>query len=431
MKLFPHQESALARTQGRNRVAYYHDMGLGKTFTGSEKMMQLGADVNLIICQKSKINDWVNHFREHYVWKTGGHIFNLTDKHDFEDFFDRVYDLGMIIGIINYELAWRRPELLKLQDFTLMLDESSLIQNSKAKQTKFILKLKPANVILLSGSPVSGKYENLYSQIKLLGWDISESTYNKQYINWTTMNFGSHMVRMVDKKNPYKNVDRLKEKLRENGCDFLKTEECFDLPEQTFITIDVPTSKEYKKFMRDSIVTVDGDELVGDSTLVKRLYARQLCGAYNKEKLQAFKALVESTNDRLIVFYTYTKELVEMLAIVNDMGRPHSIVNGKTKDLTAYEEHDDSITFVQYQAGAKGLNLQKANKMIYFTLTDSVENWMQSAKRINRIGQTRPCFYYILKCKGSVEEKIHEALERGEDFVWDLFDEEISQRKPC
>ena len=29
MKLFPHQSEALERTKGFDRVAYYHDMGLG------------------------------------------------------------------------------------------------------------------------------------------------------------------------------------------------------------------------------------------------------------------------------------------------------------------------------------------------------------------------------------------------------------------
>lgn len=29
MKLFPHQSDALERTKGFDRVAYYHDMGLG------------------------------------------------------------------------------------------------------------------------------------------------------------------------------------------------------------------------------------------------------------------------------------------------------------------------------------------------------------------------------------------------------------------
>ena len=38
IKLFEHQEKALEQTEQFNRVAYYLDMGLGKTFVGSEKL---------------------------------------------------------------------------------------------------------------------------------------------------------------------------------------------------------------------------------------------------------------------------------------------------------------------------------------------------------------------------------------------------------
>ena len=431
MQLFEHQKQALELTEGQNRVAYYLDMGLGKTFVGSEKMVGLNTDINLIICQKSKINDWIGHFQTYYDEHPHLYaIYDLTDKKQFVKFFEHMEDAEnsdgldprQFIGVINYELAWRRKELLKLENFTLMLDESSLIQNRKAKQSKFILQLNPSNVILLSGTPTSGKYENLWTQIHLLGWDISEKVYNNQYINWKKVNFGGFSQWIVDKKDPYKNVDRLKQKMCEHGAIFMKTEECFDLPDQTFITVDVPVTKEYKKFKKDSIVTVDGVELVGDTTLTKRLYQRMLCGQYNKDKLQAFRELVESTNDRLIVFYNFTAELARMLEVVD---RPVSIVNGQTKDLDAYENEDDSITFVQYQAGAKGLNLQKGNKIIYFTLTDKCEDWMQSQKRVHRIGQEKPCFYYILTCKNSIEEGVYEALQRGVDFTDDLFRKEI------
>ena len=64
--LFKHQEEALQETEHRNRVAYYFDMGLGKTFIGSEKLKQLNTEYNLVICQKSKVRDWVEHFKSHY-----------------------------------------------------------------------------------------------------------------------------------------------------------------------------------------------------------------------------------------------------------------------------------------------------------------------------------------------------------------------------
>ena len=66
IQLYEHQKRALEQTSDRNRCAYYLDMGLGKTFVGSEKMIRLGSEVNLVVCQKSKVKDWVDHFDTYY-----------------------------------------------------------------------------------------------------------------------------------------------------------------------------------------------------------------------------------------------------------------------------------------------------------------------------------------------------------------------------
>ena len=113
--LYPHQQQALDETGGMTHVAYYHDMGLGKTFTGSEKMMQLGARVNLIVCQKSKIDDWLNHIRANYSGKIFA-LYDLTNGVAFHEFLQTalVYDYISVVGIINYDLVWRRKDLLQL-----------------------------------------------------------------------------------------------------------------------------------------------------------------------------------------------------------------------------------------------------------------------------------------------------------------------------
>lgn len=416
--LYKHQIEALEKTEYRNRVAYYLDMGLGKTFVGAEKMSRLGATVNLIVCQKSKIQDWMKHFEDYYAF---ARLYDLTKKKDYEKFIFDVNQKPMcpMIGVINYELAWRRDELLKLKNFTLMLDESSLIQNRTVKKTKFILKLKSENVILLSGTPCSGKYENLWTQAKLLGWDIPVRMYEDHYVNYVKLKVGGQTIRVVDKKNPYKNIERLKSKLRDYGAVFMKTEEVMELPQQNIIDVNVDVSNDYRKFMKHSIVDHQGEILVGDTSLTKRLQARKLCGMYSENKLIAFKDLLESTNDRLIVFYSFKRELEELREITTKLHKSISVVNGATKDLEAYNNEDDSVTFVQYQAGAKGLNLQMANKVIYFSPTESCENYMQSMKRIHRIGQNRPCYYYRMIC--GIEKDIYKALERGEDYTDELF----------
>ena len=67
IQLFPHQQKALDLTATHNRCAYYLDMGLGKTFVGSEKLMGLETRINLVVCQCSKVQDWVEHFQDHYT----------------------------------------------------------------------------------------------------------------------------------------------------------------------------------------------------------------------------------------------------------------------------------------------------------------------------------------------------------------------------
>ena len=400
-------------------------MGLGKTFAGSEKMVQLGAHVNLVVCQKSKIQDWKDHFFQYYIDKmkcdeSGAWCYDLTDSNGIDMMMHSRY--RTIIGIINYDLLWRRPELMKLTDFTLLLDESSLIQTETAKRSKFILKMQPKNVILLSGTPSGGRYEKLWSQMHLLGWSISKKMYWQQFV---VVDYLDMLDRSIPIVTGYKNVERLKRKMAEYGCQFLKTDEVFDLPSQNFQKLRITASKEYRKFRQDKIVRLeDGTELVGDTTLTRMLYERQLCGIYSQEKLKAFADLLESTEDRLIVFYNFTKELEALKAICDASGRPYSVVNGSVKDLSAYDQKNDSVTFLQYQAGAMGLNLQKACRMVFFTLPLSSELYEQAKKRIHRIGQNNHCFYYQLICKGSVEERILKTLEMRKDFTEKLFEKE-------
>lgn len=417
IKLFPHQKKALEQTKDQNRVAYYLDMGLGKTFVGSEKMNELGIRINLVVCQKSKVQDWVNHFCKYYSEEQFEFVIDGTQKASLDFFIRGKYQSA--VCIINYDLIFRRPELTKLKDFTLMLDESSLVQNEMSKRSKFILrKLKPKNVILLSGTPTGGKYEKLWSQCQLLGWNISKSAFWNTYVNYHFDDRNGFPFKVVDS---YKNVERLKRKLREHGAVFMKSEEVFDLPSQIDSKIYVPTTKEYRKFRKDAIVQYNDIEFVGDTTLTKMLYERMLCGFANEDKLIALRDLLNSTDDRVIIFYNFNNELVMIGDLVAKLERPMSIVCGDTKDLSEYEKSENSVTLIQYQAGAMGLNLQKANKIVYFTPPLSSELFEQSKKRIHRIGQERSCFYYYMICRNSIEEKIYRTLAMRKDYTEQLF----------
>ena len=383
--------------------------------------------VNLVVCQKSKIDDWVDHFKTFYPEYM---VLNLTKKTESITFRDVVntkelYDRPDVIGIINYDLIFRRSWILELENFTLLLDESGLISNEQAKRSKFILKLKPESVILLSGTPTAGKYEKLWSQLALLGWNISKKAFWHSYVDteWVEDDEGYKHEVIVG----YKNTDHMMKRLAQFGAVFMKTDEVIDLPEQIEQNIMLEPTKQYKAFCKNHYLMMpDGTELVGDNTLTRMLYQRQLCGQYHDEKIQAFRDLVESTEDRLIVFYNFNQELSKLWKVAIELERPVSFLNGSTKDLNSYELHENSITFIQYQAGAMGGNFQKANKIIYFTLPlgkGSCDLWEQSKKRIHRIGQNKPCFYYYLLVKNSIEIYNLEMLRLGKELTDELFKE--------
>lgn len=419
MGLFAYQQAALDRVEGKRRCAFYHDMGLGKTFTGAEKLMSdRGWHLALVVCQKSKVTDWVDHFSRHYDID----VFDLTMSNDMDDFEQRMDDpYGPdSIGVINYDLLWRRPKLQALECFALMLDESSLLQNSSSKRTKAAMKLagKANELVLLSGTPVDGKYERLWTQLNMLGWRIDKKLFWRQYVeSETTMREGFPITKVTG----YKNEERLVRKMKELGCDFLKTDDVIDLPDQRFISIDVPMSKYYREFAKTKVITAFDREFVGDTVFGDLTAKRQLAAAYSTAKLEAFGDLLDGTGKRLAVFYNFDVELEGLTAELEKRYRPYGVLNGKAHDLSPFFDTDDGVALIQYQSGAMGVNLQQADTCVYFSPPLASSLFEQSKKRIHRVGQDKPCTYYELVSKGTVEEKIYDTLAMRRDYTEKLF----------
>lgn len=408
----------LQQLHDKNKVALYLDMGLGKTFTGSVKATSF-MDPILIVCPKSLVRQWIQHFEDnHQEWAR----YDLTKKKQLEQFISD--DNNRRVGVINYESCWRRPELQKVKGVTLMLDESQAIANNTSKQTKCIMKIDHKNVILLSGTPASNaRYDKLYTQLKLLGLNMNKRSYEDRYCNFFEMDKAGVKFRVLSKTNPYKNVDELKSIMHDLGCVFMKTDEVIELPQQRFIDVHVQTSKYYKTFVKDGYVDCGEYEYISTSPTTDMLYQRQLCNS--KEKLETLKTLLESTEDRVIIFYNFNCELELLQQLVSKLKRPLSFINGKEKSLNCYNNNVDSITLVQYQSGSSGVNLQKANKIIYYSPPVKSDYYEQSKKRIHRIGQDSKCTYWKLVTTNSIEQKIYNTLDLKRDYTEELFKREI------
>lgn len=122
ISLFPHQQEALQETKDFDNIAVYHDMGLGKTFTGSEMMKRFGCKVNLIVCQKSKVQDWVEHFTDNYQMQ----VFDLTNVVYKKDGDDSIYyeNFGFIpfFRLDNNKKQWSGLKPIKdlIDDYDIM-----------------------------------------------------------------------------------------------------------------------------------------------------------------------------------------------------------------------------------------------------------------------------------------------------------------------
>lgn len=94
----------------------------------------------------------------------------------------------------------------------------------------------------------------------MLGWDITKKAFWNSFVEteWIENNDGYKMQVVVG----YKNVERLKRKLGQHGAVFMKTEEVFDLPSQTEIITKCNKTSEYRKFMKNSIITITKREFI-------------------------------------------------------------------------------------------------------------------------------------------------------------------------
>ena len=414
MEPYGFQKEILKRTENEDRCAYFVGMGLGKTLLSSEHVSSIAPpdeDI-IVICQLSKVRDWVEHWRRNYSRP----VCDYTRK-DPENPKHQVK--GMVV-VVNYDLIWRRP-IFKEWRAHLIIDESSLIQNDAAKRTRFIMSMHPYSVTLLSGTPCSGKYENLWTQARMLGWNISKTAWWDSYVIWhlEQLGPGTPRFRQVD---GYKNTEHMKRRLGEHGAVFMRTEEAIDLPDIVENTVRIPKSDHYKEFIRNRIITIEDNELIGDNSLTRLLRLRQICGIYSREKIRAVSDILESTDDKLVIFYNFKGEEARLRTTCYEAGRDSFTISGEIKEEQGFHESRNGVLLVQYSAGAMGLNLQDCNRIVYFTPTLSTDLFEQSKARIRRIGQKKTCFYTYLVMENSVEEHIYDTLSKRADYTLKLFD---------
>lgn len=194
------------------------------------------------------------------------------------------------------------------------------------------------------------------------------------------------------------------------------------LPAATKQIIKLPTPKGYKKVLKTS-TTLDGEFL--DSNMALLHYLRQMC--MTKDKLSFISDLLESLSSSsfsapIVIFYNYRCEREQILELAEKLGRKVWRIDGEKHEIPTPETTGkDDIVLCHYLSGSEALNLQHICYFLSVSYNYSYSTTKQAMGRIRRVGQTKPQHYYFLKCEGTVEEDVAEALNNKREFIAELW----------
>lgn len=425
-KLYPFQIRNVLSVRAREVALLAWQMGAGKTW-GATALAELWGDKILIAMgPKAVVDQWVAILQI----ETDRNVYNSYKKGDLEKFYQ---DPGKKALCTRDDTVAGDDKLKKYinksaEEITLIFDESSRLGDFKTKRTKTAIRIKAHHKLLLSGTPASGgRLEKLRPQMRMLGCPMTEDEFFNAYAitEDKLIHVTPSRTKIVRKPIEYRNIPELRKTLIDHGASFISMVEAgIQLPETTEIPVICTARPEYKQMMKNGITYIDGEQLVGDFAGSRLMKARQICGSYCPDKLNRLEDILEeSAGERVVVFYNFIREREKIEALCQKAGRPISTICGQGKDLSAYEAESNSVTIVQYQSGAMGVNLQQARICVFFGPCYSYSDFEQAKARVHRIGQKNACIFYTMRCRGTVEEDIYEILEKRGTYTKELFAE--------
>lgn len=457
-KPWEHQKKALMYLCKRDTAALYTDMGTGKTKVMIDMVQTRGFKRVLVVAPNKACEVWEEQIGIHGVESQFCVIRlnslsvdksivslsqNVTSHKSGSE--NRTY-----VFIINYEKVWRKgiDNILLSKKFGLdcvICDESHRIKTPRSKCSMYLARLgKVVNHrYLVTGTPLAEKPTDVYAQYKFLDPTIfgtNLGNFRDEYENLDAVMTARIGHRILDKNNPYKNLDKLHEKMF--SCAFY-IESSVELPEQTDITrtfhMPPKTEKLYNQVFKEKVAELNGLWLQSDNVLTTILRLQQITSGfacvediYTKEKKrlnvdtarkEEFCELLQEfpVGEPIVVFARFKKDLKNIHKCCEELGFSYSEVSGTTDTLKDWKSGKTQILGVQYSSGSESIDLTRARYCVYYSLTERLALYEQSRKRIHRPGQTHPVAYYHLietKKKGyTIDEKMYAALQSKKDIV--------------
>ncbi|MEB3750021.1 helicase-related protein [Geobacillus icigianus] len=327
------------------------------------------------------------------------------------------YNIAITYNELSYGKIAKDWHLYK--GYFVIFDECHYIKNVSSQRGKAALSLTKLSThfVLLSATPSSNGWMDTINYFLMFRFYKNKTEFLKRHAIYETKHFGDRSVKVISGWKEQQHLKRLYQSISTK----LSKEQCLDLPPLVFEDVRFQPSREYKIIQKDRVLETKEGKIAFD-TLMKlqhglRFYANQ------KDKLAYTEMLAESTEENMVIFYYYQQEKDQLAHLLQKTKTIYE-VSGKVNKLPSHNEWQNlknTVTFVQYQAGAAGIELQYANIVIFYTPTYSYQDYDQALGRCYRNGQTKKVTVYRYITKNSIEEAVYEALTAKKDFTEELF----------
>lgn len=304
------------------------------------------------------------------------------------------------------------------------IDEIHKCKNPTSQQGKGILKLQPECRIAMSGTPLMNTPLDLYMILKWLGYE-KHSFYSFKNHYCIMGGFGGYEV------IGYKNVDELQDQVKEIMLRRLK-EDVLDLPEKQYIDEYVEMAGKQEQIYKEVTASVKAniDQIVtSNNPLSQLIRLRQATGhtgilsstVQESAKIDRLEEIVEESvanNRKVIIFSNWT----QITNVVYEKLRKNFdgiLITGDTNDAERQRcvdrfQSDDKCKYALGTIGAMGtgITLTAGTIVVFLDEPWTMANKQQAIDRCHRIGTKDNITVYTLMCKDTIDERIHEIVEK-------------------
>lgn len=430
-KPYEHQRFLLEYSKSHNKFLLADEQGLGKTKQAIDVACSKQDKFKhcLIVCGVNGLKyNWLNEIKVHsdregYILGTRGD--KIGSVQDRLDDLNNIAERNEFFLITNVETL-RNKEIQKkikalCEDNTIgmtIIDEIHKCKNSQSEQGKAIHCCCSYYKIALTGTPLMNECIDLYNILKWLEVENHNLTQWRNY--YCEMGgFGGYQI------VGYRHLDELQEMLdsvmvRRRKVDVL------DLPPKIYINelLEMNNNQAaiYEEVREALIKDIDRIRL-SHNPLAELIRLRQatasttiLSSKVNAScKIDRLLEIMEEVNGKAVIFSNWTS-VTDIVAEKLKKYKP-AVITGETKDVQAelnkFKKNKTCKCIIgTIGALGTGYTLTEADTVIFLDEPWTMADKLQAEDRCHRIGTKDSVTIITLMCKDTIDERIHEIIER-------------------